>query len=91
MPRPDRARVLLLWSGGLFESGANFGVPQLLGIARALETQADAIVDVVDLDMERGMGGLDLAALASHHYDLVGISCYSSFDYLEVMVFGECL
>jgi protein-L-isoaspartate(D-aspartate) O-methyltransferase len=81
----------LLWSGGLFESGANFGVPQLLGIARALETQADAIVDVVDLDMERGLGGLDLTTLAAEHYDLVGVSCYSSFDYLKVMALGERL
>jgi protein-L-isoaspartate(D-aspartate) O-methyltransferase len=91
VPRPDRARVLLLWSGGLFDGGANFGVPQLLGIARALETQADAVVDVVDLDMERGLGGLDFAALAQQGYDLVGISCYSSYDYLKVMALGERL
>lgn len=91
MPRPDRPRVLLLWSGGLFEVGANFGVPQLLGMARVLETQADAVVDVVDLDMERGLGGLDFSALARNGYDLVGISCYSSYDYLKVMALGERL
>src|SRR5690349_5505537 len=92
MARPDRPRVLLLWSGGLFEGGANFGVPQLLGMARALETQADALVEVVDLDMERGMGSaFDLGRLASRGYDLVGISCYSSFDYLKVMALGEHL
>src|SRR5215813_1817686 len=91
MLRPDRPRVLLLWSGGLFESGANFGVPQLLGMARALETQADAVVDVIDLDMERGLGGLDLAVLAGRGYDLVGISCYSSYDYLKVIALGERL
>jgi hypothetical protein len=35
MPVPSSS-CALLWSGGLFESGANWG-PQLLGIARALE------------------------------------------------------
>jgi protein-L-isoaspartate(D-aspartate) O-methyltransferase len=91
MPARDRVRVLLLWSGGLFGSGANFGVPQLLGIARALETQADATVEVVDLDMERALGDLDLATLAGRGYDLVGVSCYSSYDYLKVVALGERL
>ena len=32
-------RVLLLWPGGLFGGGANFGVPQLLSIASALRRE----------------------------------------------------
>ncbi|MBI4955464.1 MAG: B12-binding domain-containing radical SAM protein, partial [Myxococcales bacterium] len=86
-PRPDRPRVLLLWPGGLFAGGANFGVPQLLSIAAALGA-AGAVVDVVDLDMERAFGPVDLARIAAPGYDLVGISCYSSYDYLKVMVIG---
>jgi protein-L-isoaspartate(D-aspartate) O-methyltransferase len=87
----DRVRVLLLWPGGLFGGGANFGVPQLLSIAGVLEQGDDADVDVVDLDMERGFGGLDLKRLAARGYDLVGISCYSSYDYLKVMEIGRRL
>jgi protein-L-isoaspartate(D-aspartate) O-methyltransferase len=85
MARPDRPRVLLLWPGGLFSGGANFGVPQLLSIAAAIRKKSDAIVDVVDLDMERALGPVNLNELMKPGYDLVGISCYSSYDYLKVM------
>ena len=57
----DRVRVLLLWPGGLFGGGANFGVPQLLSIAGVLLRDGDAIVDVVDFDLERAFGPVDLA------------------------------
>lgn len=81
----DGPRVLLLWPGGLFSGGANFGVPQLLSIASVLRRHADADVTVVDLDMERAFGPVDLAEIVRPGYDLVGISCYSSYDYLKVM------
>jgi protein-L-isoaspartate(D-aspartate) O-methyltransferase len=85
--RTDRARVLLVWPGGLFTGGANFGVPQLLAIAAAMRAGADVDVDVIDLDAERAFGAVDLDALlggGDTPYDLVGISCYSSYDYLKV-------
>jgi protein-L-isoaspartate(D-aspartate) O-methyltransferase len=75
----------LLWPGGLFASGWNFGVPQLLMLANAIRRATDADIDVVDLDVERALGPVDLTRLLSRGYDLVGISCYSSFDYLKVM------
>ncbi len=91
MARPDRPRVLLLWPGGLFGGGANFGVPQLLLLAAAIRRSTDAQVDVVDLDMERAFGRVDLARLVAGGYDLVGISCYSSYDYLKVMAIAARL
>lgn len=84
----DRPRVLLLWPGGLFGGGANFGVPQMLSIASVLQKHSEAIVDVVDLDIERAFGRVDLRKILSPGYDLVGISCYSSYDYLKVMAIG---
>lgn len=81
----DCFRVLLVWPGGLFEHSKSFGVPHLLGLAGSLRRD-DVDVSVVDLDLERAFGPVDLARVASHHYDLVGLSCYSSFDYLKVMV-----
>ncbi len=83
----DRPRALLVWPGGLFTGGANFGVPQLLAIAAAMRAAADVDVDVVDLDVERAFGKVDLRALIERggRYDLVGIACYSSYDYLKVM------
>lgn len=89
MARPDRPRVLLLWPGGLFTGGANFGVPQLLSIAAAIKKKTDAIVDIVDLDLERALGPVHLADILKPGYDLVGISCYSSYDYLKVMAIAE--
>ncbi len=92
MPKVDRPRVLLLWPGGLFGGGANFGIPQILSIAGACR-RAGAEVDVVDLDLERGLGSVDLASIVARGgpYDLVGISCYSSYDYLKVMEIGGAL
>ncbi|MCA9597144.1 MAG: radical SAM protein [Myxococcales bacterium] len=87
----DRPRVLLIWPGGLFGGGANFGVPQLLMIASAIRRASDAIVEVVDFDMERAFGPIDLARVVAGGYDLVGISCYSSYDYLKVMAIGARL
>lgn len=79
----DRPYVLLLWPGGLFAPDASFGVPQLLCLAGALAN--DAIVDVVDLNMERARGAVDLRRIAERRrYTLVGIAAYSSFEYLKV-------
>jgi protein-L-isoaspartate(D-aspartate) O-methyltransferase len=84
----DRPRVLLIWPGGMFGGGGNFGVPQILSIAAACR-RAGAEVDVVDLDMERAFGQVHLETILAKHYDLVGISCYSSYDYLKVLAIGE--
>ncbi len=93
MPKPDRPRVLLLWPGGLFAGGGNFGVPQLLSLAQALKRGADAEVEIMDLDSERVLNprGIDFGELAAKAYDLVGVSCYSSYDYLKVLALGELL
>jgi radical SAM superfamily enzyme YgiQ (UPF0313 family) len=81
--RIDRPRVLLVWPGGLFRPRPNFGVPQLVGMARAIMRSSSARVDIVDLDMERAFGPIDLVKLCSG-YDLIGLSCYSSYDVLKV-------
>ena len=83
--RPDRPRVLLLWPGGLFERRGCFGVPQLLHLAQAVRAHTGAHVDVIDLDMEAALGPIVLRALFSPGYDVVGISCYSSYDLLKVL------
>jgi protein-L-isoaspartate O-methyltransferase/radical SAM superfamily enzyme YgiQ (UPF0313 family) len=83
------SRVLLVWPGGLFTGGANFGVPQLLSIAAALERGTGAVVDVVDLDMERAFGPIDLKKLLAPGYDVIGLSCYSSYDLLKVLAIGQ--
>lgn len=91
MARHDRPRVLLIWPGSLFGGGGNFGVPQLLALASVLERGAGAEVDVVDLDAERAFGPVDLGRLVAPGYDVIGISCYASYDYLKVMAIGAAL
>lgn len=75
-------RVLLVWPGAVFEPEGNFGVPQMLNLAQYVRKQVNAQVDIVELDMERRLGGFDVRKCAN--YDVVGLSCYSSFDYLKV-------
>jgi len=91
MTRDGRPRVLLIWPGGSFAEYRSFGVPQLLSVAAAVRNVVDAKVDVVDLDFERAFGAVDLARLVRDPYDLVGISCYSSFEYRKVMALAERL
>ena len=81
----SRPRVLLVWPGGLFSNAGSAGVPQLLHLAQAIALRVDAHVDVIDLDMERALGPVDLGPLLAGGYDVVGLSCYSSYDFLKVM------
>jgi len=85
MTSAGRPRVLLISPGGSFAASRCFGVPQILSIAAALRNVANARVDVVDLDFERAFGAVEIARLVRDPYDLVGISCYSSFEYIKVM------
>jgi protein-L-isoaspartate(D-aspartate) O-methyltransferase len=86
----DRPRALLIWPGSLFGGGGNFGVPQLLAMAAAMKVHADC--DVIDLDTERAFGRVDLSALVARGpYDLIGVACYSSYDYLKVVELGKLL
>ncbi len=89
--RPVRA--LLLWPAIDRGSSGNFGVPQLLSIASYAQAHAAAEVAVVDLSCERALGSVDLARIFAgpdgKGYDVIGISVYSSYDYLVCMVLAE--
>lgn len=84
-----RTKVLLIWPGALFEPSGNFGVPQMLNMAVYLRREAQADVTIVDLDAEKALGGFDLSRCGD--YDIVGLSCYSSFEYLKVMAIAEAI
>lgn len=78
-------RVALIWPGGIFSSEGNFGIPQILSLANAVQRTGCAEVTVYDLDAERALGTRLDQAIRHGNYDLVAISCYSSYDYLKVM------
>ena len=83
-----RPRVLLLFPGSEGAAAGNFGVPQLVGLASYLRARAGADVTVVDLACERALGRVDFARLFEG-YDVIGLSCYSSFDYLPLVALAE--
>ncbi len=86
-----RPRVALIWPGGVFGSEGNFGTPQLLSLASVVQASDLAEVTIYDLDAERAQGGFSPQAFQQQAYDVVGISCYSSYDYLKVMALAAWL
>jgi len=81
-----RPRVLLLWPGTTGAAGGNFGVPQLVGLSSYVKARTGCEVHVRDLVAERALGSLSLQRLFEgddgEGYAVVGISVYSSFDWL---------
>lgn len=86
-PRP---RVMLLWPGTTGAASGNFGVPQLVGLASYLKARTPCEVHVRDMVAERALlrshgRQLSLEALLTDEgrgYDVIGISVYSSYDWL---------
>lgn len=79
-----------MWPGGVFGHEGNFGVPQILSLAQAVQ-RSGAVVTVFDLDAERALGTRLNEEIQRGHYDIVAISCYSSYDYLKVMALATWL
>jgi protein-L-isoaspartate(D-aspartate) O-methyltransferase len=81
-------RVLLLWPGTDGAAAGNFGVPQLVTIASYVRARTGARVDIVDLVCERAFGPVDVPKLLAgpdgEGYDVVGLSCYASYDFLKI-------
>ncbi len=90
MTKRDVPRVLLIWPGGMFAEGGNYGVPQMLNIAQFVRKRTGASVEIRDLDQETEFGPVDVREL-SRGFDVVGLSCYSSFDYLKSLALGRAI
>ncbi len=67
------------------------GVPQMLTLASALRRVEGAEVTLYDLDAERMLTGFSPERFGQQGYDIVALSCYSSYDYLKVMALGALL
>lgn len=80
-----------MWPGGVFGPEGNFGVPQILSLAQAVQRTGCAVVTVFDLDAERALGTRLTEEIQRGRYDIVAISCYSSYDYLKVMALASWL
>ncbi len=85
-----KTRVLLLWPGSIGAASGNFGMPQLVGLASYAQANTACEVHLRDLVAERELyrrAGRELSLDAiltggGEGYDVVGISVYSSYDWL---------
>ncbi|MDH5492265.1 MAG: radical SAM protein [Myxococcales bacterium] len=91
--RSRRPRVLLLWPGEMGGGGGSFGAPQLVILGSYLQARTRAEVAIRDLQMERAFGPVSLPRLLAgpdgRGYDVIGISVYSSFDFLKCQAIAE--
>lgn len=83
-----KTRVLLVWPGTEGAAAGNFGCPQLVTMATYVRERTGAEIEIVDLHAERAFGAVDLQRIFrgpnDEGYDVVGFSCYSSFDFLKM-------
>ncbi|NUP04880.1 MAG: radical SAM protein [Polyangiaceae bacterium] len=81
-------RVLLIWPGTDGAAAGNFGCPQLVTMATYVRERTGAHVEIIDLYAERAFGPVDLSRVFGgpdgKGYDVIGFSCYSSFDFLKI-------
>ena len=82
---------MLLISPGIIKwTDADFGLPHLVSMGGLLQRELGLRVEIVDLAYEGGdHRALERTLEQLGPFLLVGLSCYSSFDYLRVMGLGR--
>ncbi|MGC4119050.1 MAG: hypothetical protein QM765_31685 [Myxococcales bacterium] len=92
MTAQREAAVLLISPGIIKWTDADFGLPHLVSLGGHLREQLRVRVEILDLGYEAGDRHALQRTLADlGPYRLIGVSCYSSFDYLRVMALGRWL
>ena len=81
-------RLLLVATGTSYAPDGSFGVPHLVSLGSYVAAHCDASVDIVDFDWEKRLANPAPQRVFSPEWDVVGISCYSSFDYLRAYHLG---
>lgn len=76
-------RVLLVASGYPFDADGNFGDTHLVSLGSYLQAHTSAQVSIIDLDYEQQIDVPAPERVFDPSFDVVGVSCYSSFDYLK--------
>jgi radical SAM superfamily enzyme YgiQ (UPF0313 family)/protein-L-isoaspartate O-methyltransferase len=76
-------RVLLVATGYPFEADGNFGDTHLVSLGSYVQAHTEARVSIVDLDYEQQLDDPAPQRVFDPDFDVVGVSCYSSFDYLK--------
>ena len=86
--------VLLLSPGILKWTDADFGLPHLVSLGGYLLRELPVRVEILDLNYEGGDHRRllqTLEGLGASRFLLIGVACYSSYDYLRVMTLARFL
>jgi len=81
-------RLLLCATGTAYAPDGSFGVPHLVSLGSYVAAHSSVSVDILDLDWEQRLANPAPRRLFAREWDIVGISCYSSFDYLRAFYLG---
>jgi protein-L-isoaspartate(D-aspartate) O-methyltransferase len=84
----DLINVLLVSPGYFSREQFSFGNNHLVALGTALQEWTGARVRILDLDYEALLPQPANDILFDSKFDLIGISCYSSFDYLKSFYLG---
>lgn len=89
----SRSPTVLLISPGILKwTDMDFGLPHLVSMGGYLREHVDVNVELLDLNYEGGDHHQLLSTIASlGELLLIGVSCYSSFDYMRVMALARFL
>lgn len=84
--------VLLISPGILKWTDMDFGLPHLVSMGGYLRQHTGVRVELLDLNYEGGDHGRLLQTISEMgELLLIGVSCYSSFDYMRVMALARFL
>lgn len=86
---PSPVSVLFVSPAKSWRPDGNFGDSHLVALGSYLEARADARVEVIDLDYERYLPAPCPERMFHRGFAVVGISCYSSYDYLTAFYLGR--
>ncbi len=90
---PDRRPCVLLISPGIIKwTDMDFGLPHLVSIGGYIQSEVDVRVELLDLNYEGGdHRHLERVLDELGPFLMIGLSCYSSFDYMRVMTLAHFL
>jgi len=86
---PSPVSVLLISPPRSWRPDGNFGDSHLVALGSFLEARTGARVEVIDLDYERFLQAPHPERVFGRNFFVVGISCYSSYDYLTAFYLGR--
>lgn len=88
----ENLNVVLLSPGIIKHTDRDFGLPHLVSIGSYLKSKFNIQIKIIDLGYEEGdHNHLKSILKELSPISIIGISCYSSYDYLRTLSIGQFL